>query len=200
LSKFLIFLVAGWSGFFIMSLELLGGRILASDFGSSIHVWGGIITIFMLSLAIGYLVGGNLSLRKPSLRKLSLLLVAAAATTIPVVLFNELILEYISSLIPDPRYGSAVSSLALFFLPIAICGMVSPYAVRLLVQDSRQSGKLTGILFFVSTFGSAAGTILTSFYFVLILDIHVILWMLIGISAAVAVLTIAMGRRVGHVE
>ena len=200
MGKFLIFLIAGWSGFFVMSLELLSGRILAPDFGSSIHVWGGIITVFMLSLAVGYLAGGNLSLREPSLRKLSLLLLAAAAATIPVVLLNEMVLEYISTLIPDPRYGSAVSSLVLFFLPTAICGMVSPYAVRLLVHDSKRSGKLTGVLFFVSTFGSAAGTILTSFYFVLLLDLHVILWMLIGISAVVAVLTIAVGHKVEYAE
>jgi len=200
LGKFLVFLIAGWSGFFVMSLELLSGRILAPDFGSSIHVWGGIITVFMLSLAIGYLAGGNLSLKEPSLKKLSLLLAAAAAATVPVVLLNEPVLEYISSLVPDPRYGSATSSLVLFFLPTAICGMVSPYAVRLLVQDSKRSGKLTGILFFVSTFGSAAGTILTSFYFVLLLDVHVILWMLIGISASVAILTLVMGREAGHAE
>ena len=195
MGKFLVFLIAGWSGFFVMSLELLSGRILASDFGSSIHVWGGIITVFMLSLAIGYLAGGSLSLREPSLKKLSLLLAAAAAATIPVVLLNEPVLEYISSLIPDPRYGAAASSMTLFFLPTIICGMVSPYAVRLLVQDSKHSGKLTGVLFFVSTFGSAAGTILTSFYFVLLFDVHTILWMLIGISAAVAVLTLVAGNK-----
>ena len=181
-----------------MSLELLSSRILAPDFGGSIHVWGGIITVFMLSLAAGYLAGGNLSLKEPSLRQLSLLLAAAAAATIPVVLLNEPVLEYISSLVPDPRYGSAASSMALFFLPTAICGTVSPYAVRLLVEDSRRSGKLAGVLFFVSTFGSAAGAILTSFYFVLLLDIHAILWMLIGISAAVAALTLASGQRAGH--
>ncbi len=43
------------SGFIIMSVELLGGRILAPYFGSSIYVWGSIITVFMLSLSLGYL-------------------------------------------------------------------------------------------------------------------------------------------------
>jgi len=195
-SKFLIFLVAGWSGFFVMSLELLGARILAPDFGGSIHVWGGIITVFMLALSIGYLAGGSLSLKNPSLKKLSLLLAAAALAAVPVVLFNEPALEYISARIPDPRYGSVVSSLLLFFIPTVICGMASPYAVRLLVRNSEQSGKYAGFLFFVSTFGSAAGTILTSFYFVLLFDIHTILWMLIGVSSVVA--AVAMGYGVKH--
>ena len=30
-----------------MSLELLGGRVLAPYFGSSIYVWGSVITVFM---------------------------------------------------------------------------------------------------------------------------------------------------------
>ena len=37
-------------GFVIMSLELLGGRVLAPYFGGSIYVWGSIITVFMLAL------------------------------------------------------------------------------------------------------------------------------------------------------
>jgi hypothetical protein len=198
LSRFLIFLVAGWSGFFVMSLELLSGRILAPDFGSSIHVWGGIITVFMLALAVGYLAGGTLSLRDPSLGKLSLLLAAAVAATVPVILLNEPVLETISSRVSDPRYGSIVSSMALFFLPTALFGMVSPYAVRLLVRDSEHSGKFTGILFFVSTFGSAAGTISTSFYFVLLFEIDRILWMLIGFSVAVVALAAGYGAK--HAE
>ncbi|MEK9822758.1 MAG: glycosyl transferase, partial [Gammaproteobacteria bacterium] len=53
------------SGFIIMSIEMLGGRILAPYFGSSIYVWGSIITVFMVALAVGYLTGGHLSLMQP---------------------------------------------------------------------------------------------------------------------------------------
>ena len=165
--KFLIFLIAGWSGFYVMGLELLSGQILAPIFGSSIYVWGGIITVFMVALSIGYLVGGRLSIREPSLRNLSFFLLSAAITTTPMVIMKESALDNIFSLIQDPRYGSVVSTTLLFFLPTAILGMVSPYAVRLLVNEYKYSGHYTGCLFFVSTFGSAAGTISTSFYLVL---------------------------------
>ncbi len=50
-----IYVMAGLSGFVVMSFELLGGRMLAPWFGSGIYVWGSIITIFMTALAIGYL-------------------------------------------------------------------------------------------------------------------------------------------------
>ena len=53
------YVIAGWSGFFVMAVELLGGRLLAPTFGSSIYVWGAIITVFMLALSLGYLAGGR---------------------------------------------------------------------------------------------------------------------------------------------
>ncbi len=60
--RILLYLIAGWSGFFVMAIELLGGRLLAPYFGSSIYVWGAIISVFMLALSLGYLCGGRASL------------------------------------------------------------------------------------------------------------------------------------------
>lgn len=195
MQRFLIFLIAGWSGFFVMAIELLSGRILAPDFGNSIYVWGGVITVFMLALSVGYLLGGRLSLRDPSLRRLALLLVLSAAATIPVILLGDAVLGGVFDRIDDPRYGSLLAATLLFFAPTAIAGMVSPYAVRLLVRDSRTSGHFAGLLYFFSTFGSAAGTILTSFYLVLYFEINQILTGLIGVSLALGLLATVIGHR-----
>ena len=191
----LVFLIAGWSGFFVMAVELLSGRILAPNFGNSIYVWGGVITIFMLALSIGYLIGGRLSIREPSLKKLSIILMVAAASTTPVVLLSNAILDSIFTLIQDPRYGSLISATILFFLPTMISGIISPYAVRLLVTESRQSGHFAGLLYFVSTFGSAAGTILTSFYLVLYFEINHIVWTMIGISSLISIFSFFIGTK-----
>ena len=67
--------------------------------------------------------------------------------------------------------------------------MVSPYAVRLLVADQASSGQRAGKLYFVSTFGSAAGTLLTSFYLVLYLEVNQIILLMLGISLVVGLLT-----------
>src|SRR6266403_3213646 len=64
--QLLTYLIAGWSGYYVMAIELLSGRILAPNFGNSIYVWGGIITVFMVALSVGYLVGGQLSVFAPS--------------------------------------------------------------------------------------------------------------------------------------
>ena len=181
----LLYLIAGWSGFFVMAVELLGGRLLAPTFGSSIYVWGAIITIFMLALSLGYLAGGRYSMHRPSVRRLGMILCVAALTTLPILWFGERMLNAVSIAVPDPRFGSLLGAACLFFVPTLLSGMISPYAVRLLVDDRASSGRHAGQLYFVSTFGSAAGTLLTSFYLVLLLEVNQILLALLALSVAI---------------
>jgi MFS family permease len=188
LDSILVYGIAGWSGYFVMSTELLAGRIVAPFFGGSIYVWGAVITVFMLALALGYLVGGRLSLRNPGRRRLGALLAVAALSALPVVLFGAPILEGISDRVPDPRYGTLLACVALFFLPTFLSGMVSPYAVRLLVTQTSTSGASAGWLYFVSTFGSAAGTIITSFYLVLLLEVNQIILIMVSLSVVIGAL------------
>jgi len=157
-----------------MCVELLAGRILAPFFGSSVHIWGSIITVFMLSLSIGYLLGGKLSTRSASLSRYGVIFIVAGITLLPIVTSSAWLMETIFIAIEDSRYGSLLASTVLFFIPTIILGMLSPYSVRLLVKDSNESGQVAGKLYFVSTLGSALGTIITSFYFVMWFDINTI--------------------------
>lgn len=192
LRKALVFLIAGWSGFFVMAIELLSGRILAPSFGNSIYVWGGVITVFMLALSIGYLLGGQLSIHSPSLRKLGLILIVAALTTLPVIIWSDALIDAVFNRVSDPRYGSLLASSALFFIPTIISGCISPYAIRLLVTQLQASGQSAGILYFVSTFGSAAGTIGTSFYLVLLFEVNQIFLGLMSISFLLGSIAVAL--------
>jgi len=194
-AKATVFALAGWSGFYVMAIELLSGRILAPTFGNSIYVWGAVITVFMLALAAGYLAGGHYSTYSPSLRRLGALLIAAGLATVPVVLFGTAALDMIFDRIDDPRYGSLVACSLLFFVPTAICGAVSPYAVRLLVSSLHGSGRSAGSLYFVSTFGSAVGTLATSFYLVLLFEVDQILLGLIAISVVLGAAAVASGGK-----
>lgn len=168
-----------------MTIEMLGARILSPYFGGSLSVWGSIITIFMLALSVGYLIGGRLSTRHPNAVTYASFFIAAAVFSLPIILLADAIMEPIFLTILDPRYGSLVASILLFFVPTAILGMISPYSVRLLVETYEHSGHMAGLLFFVSTIGSAVGTLGTSFYFVLWWEVNEILW------GAIAVLILA---------
>ena len=186
------------SGFIIMSIEMLGGRILAPYFGSSIYVWGSIITVFMVALAIGYLTGGHLSLMQPRLSKYGFFFVAAAITAVPTIAFGDAMMDWVFLRLEDPRYGSLVAATLLFFIPTAILGMIAPYSIRLLVEESHHSGRIAGGLYFVSTLGSALGTLFTSFYLVLWLEINQILISMALILIICFVATQIIDRQLDH--
>jgi len=192
----LVLSLAFVSGFIIMAIELLGGRILAPYFGSSIYVWGSIITVFMLSLSIGYLLGGRLSLHNPNLRRYGSFFGGAAVLLLPLTWWSNPIMEAMFLRIEDPRYGSLVVSMLLFFLPTAVMGMIAPYSVRLLVVNSERSGHIAGTLYFISTLGSALGTLATSFYLVLWFEVNQILTTMSVVLALSGALAYVMGRRV----
>ena len=186
------------SGFIIMSIEMLGGRILAPYFGSSIYVWGSIITVFMVALAVGYLTGGHLSLMQPRLSKYGFFFVAAAITSVPTIAFGDAMMDWVFLRLEDPRYGSLLAATLLFFIPTAILGMIAPYSVRLLVEESHHSGRVAGGLYFVSTLGSALGTLFTSFYLVLWLEINQILISMALILIICFVATQIIDRQLDH--
>lgn len=189
-----VLLLAFTSGFIIMSVELLGGRILAPYFGSSIYVWGSIISIFMVALSVGYLIGGRLSVLSPNLGRYGLFFLLAALGLLPIVLFANQAMDAVFAAIDDPRYGSLLASTLLFFIPTAILGMIAPYSVRLMVNDTDHSGQVAGGLYFVSTLGSALGTLLTSFYLVLWFDMNTILLAMITVLLLAGVLAIVLNR------
>ena len=177
------------SGFCIMAIEMLGARIMSPYFGGSLSVWGSVLTVFMLALSCGYLIGGRLSEGQPELKTYAFFFIVAAVASLPIVFFADGIMRPIFMAIEDPRYGSLIASVFLFFMPTTILGMISPYSIRLLVEHEDHSGKIAGQLFFVSTFGSALGTLGTAFYFVLWFDVNEIL---LGTMMALMIVGVAI--------
>ena len=192
-----VMLIAGWSGFYVMLVELLGGRLVSPYFGSSIYVWGSVIFVFMLALSVGYLLGGLLSRTSPSIPRLCTILVLSALSSLPIVFAGEALLNAIFDSIVDPRYGSLAACVVLYFIPTVFAGMVSPYAVRLIIKDTESSGHYAGMLYFISTVGSSAGTLLTSFYFVLWFEVNTILIGAMTVSCIVAAFAVMVSTAYG---
>ena len=182
--KAVILMLAFSAGFSIMCFEMLGGRMLAPYFGSGVYVWGSIITVFMLALAIGYLLGGKFSLYNASLNRYGGIYVFAALSIVPTIFFYEAMFDFVFQRIEDPRYGSLVAASLVFLIPTIIMGMIAPYSVRILTESVDTSGHTAGFLYSVSTLGSAIGTIMTAFYFVLWMEVNQILWFTFSIFFA----------------
>lgn len=191
----LIFVMAFTMGFVIMSVELLGGKILAPYFGSSIHVWGSIITVFMLALSIGYALGGLYSRRAPDIRKFGTLFVIASILLWSIVFFTEPLGDFVFLRIEDERAGALVFCMLIFFLPTTIMGFASPYAVSLTTTSKETSGMSAGFLYFVSTIGSALGTLMTSFFFALYFETNTIIKFCSGFLFLLGIIAILQYRK-----
>jgi hypothetical protein len=162
-----VYLITFLSGAVVMAFEILGSRVLAPFFGNSIFVWGSLISVFMLGLAAGYYGGGLLSSRGSSFKGLALLLFAPAILISFFPAYAWPICEWLFDQDLGQRLGPLLASLALFTLPTAFLGTVSPYTVQLLVRDHRLAGQGAGNLYAISTCGSILGTIGTSFFLIL---------------------------------
>jgi predicted membrane-bound spermidine synthase len=143
-------------GAVVMGLEISGSRILAPHFGSSVFVWGGLITVFLAALAGGYFVGGIFSDRHPHLSVLGYLLGLAGLGVLLVPLLAEPVCLGLRT--AGPRWGPLLSALLLFAFPAFLLGTVSPYCMRLFAKDVLSVGRSAGALYTISTVGSLVGT------------------------------------------
>src|SRR5262245_27398638 len=64
----------------VMVVEILGSRILAPNFGTTLHVWSALITVTLAALAVGYAVGGRVADRYPGFGSLMIVMGCSAAT------------------------------------------------------------------------------------------------------------------------
>jgi predicted membrane-bound spermidine synthase len=167
-------------GWVLMGLEIVGGRMLSPDFGSGVWVWGSVISVFLAALGFGYFAGGLLSQRFPYGFCLALIIIMAAISIIPVALWHRAMSGWFAALDLHERWGSLFATTALFFIPIMLLGIVSPYAVRLVTRDVASVGTKAGTLYAISTLGSFLGCLLTSFYFILWMGIRQILFLSVG--------------------
>lgn len=166
MKKYTLEFVVFTCGAAVMVLELIAARLLAPYLGTSYFVWTSIIGIIMASLSLGYWFGGNLADSKPSRNMLTIVIFASAIFIAIVAFTNSFVLELIQHYFDDIRIGGIVATTTLFAFPSILLGMVSPYAVKLKMDNVDSSGATVGNLYAISTIGSIVGTFLSGFVLV----------------------------------
>ncbi len=151
-----------------MGYEILGSRILAPYFGSSVYVWGGLISVFMLGLGIGYFIGGKLADKHSSPIELAIIILISVIFIFSVSFYGKFICATLSNIFIEVKYTALIASLLMFTIPSICMGTVSPYLVKLSAPNTKNIGEKTGNIYASSTVGSIFGTIFTSFYLILL--------------------------------
>lgn len=181
-------------GAVVMILELVGSRILAPYFGTSIVVWTGLIGVLVGALSLGYWWGGRLADRKASHRLLSTLILAASLSTAAVAASKSFILDYLRDYTGSLHLVSTGATLLLLAPPSVLLGMVSPFAVRLKLKDVQEAGRTVGLLYAISSVGSIFGTFLAGFFLIAFFGSTEILFMLALVLAATSLLVSLSNR------
>src|SRR5262249_43834246 len=149
-------------------------RYLNPYFGSGIYTWAALISTVLAALTAGYFLGGFIADRTVSAGVLGGIVSAASLYLFALPGFARVVLSFVSRAIADVRLGGLCAAFAIMVLPVALLGVYSPFAIRLVLRATAQSGTVSGVVYGVSTAGSIAGTLGTTFFLIPTIGTHAI--------------------------
>lgn len=174
--KIIVFL----NGAVILALEILGSRIFAPYFGSTIYTWSALIIITLGALSIGYHLGGVKADSRANFGVLSNILIQAGIL-IAIIPLLKLISPNMANLF-GIRWGALVAALIVFSAPNVYMGMILPIATKMFTPDMKSLGHSVGDLYAIATVGSIVGAFTVVF----------LLIPYIGITKIVALLSLTL--------
>lgn len=163
--KSFIYLLSFLEGAAVMACELIGARMLAPNFGASLHVWAAALGLTLGGLMTGYFTGGLLSRRFPDQPALLYWLLVLAGWMLALMPFTSgWIMERTLSL--PLHWGAILSLLVFMFPPLVLMGMVSPVIINLLNTRVKDAGNHAGNIYAISTLGGIGATFAMGFYII----------------------------------
>jgi len=180
------------TGAIVMAMELTAFRLYAPYFGNSIYVWGSMISVVMLALAAGYSLGGWIADRKPTETVLFLIVLGSGVYQLAIVFVVRPVLLKLFNM--GDFSGPALATVIIFVPPMTALAMTSPFVIRLLVRAGHV-GSMVGRVFALSTAGSIAGVLATSFYLVPRLGTRMTMEILCGASIVIGAAGLMMRRK-----
>jgi len=152
------------SGMTTMAVEMAAARLLAPWFGDSLPVWAALIGLILVYLAVGYWLGGRWADRSPDPATLCKICLWAAFLLALIPTVSRPVLRLAASGFSQMDawliMGPLVAALVLLALPVTLLGCVSPFVIRLVLDDPQRGGTTAGRIYALSTVGSLLGTFL----------------------------------------
>jgi len=148
----------------VLVIEVAATRILAPWFGNTIYTFSSVISVILAALSIGYYAGGKLADKFPSPKVFFSIIAASGLSVYMSQLLASMLLPTLGHKLSITT-GPLLLSMALFFIPGTLMGMLSPWVVRLQndINITDGVGTTAGKVFFWSTLGSISGSLLAGF-------------------------------------
>ena len=144
MNKYLIYIIVFICGGSVLAIEILGTRIIGPFYGVSLFLWSALISITLIALSVGYMIGGRLADKLKSYNVLSLIIMFAGIITLMIPVLRDIVIQMTEGL--SLRISVLRASLLLFCPPLTLLGMVSPDAVKGRTQSLAELGTRAGDL------------------------------------------------------
>ena len=180
------YLLAFFSSFCIMILELVASRLVARHVGASLSVWTSVIGIMLGGICLGNVLGGRLADRVEPSRAVGPLYALGAFLTLSCLWVNAVV-GYTPGLDAMNWNVRTVVVVTLDFLvPATVLGMIGPVVAKMAVEQARKAGSAIGDIYFLGAVGSIAGTFLAGYYLMYLAPISSIVTIVAAALAALA--------------
>lgn len=152
------------AGVVSLAIEMCGPRLMAPYFGTSQIIWATQIGFTLIYLSLGYYIGGRVADRYPRAAVVCGITAVAAAATGLIPLISRPVLDWsvggMTNANPSVFISALVAVNLLFSVPTILLGIVSPFAIRLTMEQVGSAGRSAGSLYALSTLGSIIGAFL----------------------------------------
>ncbi|MGA1979722.1 MAG: fused MFS/spermidine synthase [Sedimentisphaerales bacterium] len=173
-------LIPGATVFFssacIMVLELVAGRLIAKNLGSSLYTWTSVIGVVLAGITVGNYLGGRIADRFQARKALAVLLGISSVACVVTVILNNLIGEW--SWLWKLSWPAHVLTqvFLVFMLPSTLLGTISPVVAKMALDQGLPTGRTVGDIYAFGAAGSIAGTFLAGFYLIAAIGTIAIIW------------------------
>ena len=142
----------------LLVLEIVAGRLAAPYVGVSLYTWTSIIGVILAGLSLGNWLGGLWADRGGSARSAGLVLAAAGLYCILGIAGLDALGAALQSGGISLLAASFGFAAALFFIPSALIGVVTPLLTTLALRLDQRAGHVVGRMHALAAVGSILGT------------------------------------------
>jgi predicted membrane-bound spermidine synthase len=186
-----LFFVSGVSA---LVYQFCWQRLLFASFGNDIESVSIIVSVFMLGLGVGALVGGDVADRRP---RLALHFFALSELCIGLFgLFSPDLIRGTGDLfVGAPHWQIVIVNFVLLLVPTCLMGATLPILVAHVTRVWGNVGKSIGLLYQVNTLGAAIGIGVVGFAWFLLFELDTAIRTAAVLNILVSMLTLAWIKR-----
>ena len=156
------YIVAVVEGGCLMTVELSTAKIIEPVYGNTLLVWASVLGVTLGGLALGYFSGGRLIDKLRLNRILFIILMCASLLMVVMLACAQHFLK--TPNFDNIAFSVFVSALIIVLPSVLFMGMVGPILVQMVTRKIKESGKITGRIYSISTLSGIVITFLLGFY------------------------------------